>query len=98
MAYILYNCIAALLDCQNTSLLGVNRMLNDSAYRRWVVKQVHDPFIRQFWEQEFENYDPRFMREAIARIQNKVGALLQSPIIRNILGQVRNRVYIPFIM
>ena len=76
MAYILYNCIAALLDCQNTSLLGVNRMLNDSGYRRWVVKQVRDPFIRQFWEQEFANYDPRFMREAIAPIQNKVGTLL----------------------
>ena len=40
----------------------------------------------------------RFMREAIAPIQNKVGALLASPIIRNILGQVRNKVSIPFIM
>lgn len=98
MAYILYNAVAALLDCQNTSLLGINRMLIDPAYRRWAVKQVRDPFIRQFWEQEFESYDPRFMREAIAPIQNKVGALLQSPIIRNILGQVRNRVSIPFIM
>ena len=38
------------------------------------------------------------MREAIAPIQNKVGALLQSPILRNILGQVRNRVSIPFVM
>ena len=38
------------------------------------------------------------MREAIAPIQNKVGALLQSPIIRNILGQVRNKVSIPFTM
>ena len=98
MAYILYNCIAALLDCQNTSLLGVNRMLIDPTYRHWVVKQVKDPFIKQFWEQEFANYDPRFMREAIAPIQNKVGALLQSPIIRNILGQVRNKISIPFTM
>lgn len=98
MAYILYNCIAALLDCQNTSLLGVNRMLIDPTYRHWVVKQVKDPFIKQFWEQEFANYDPRFMREAIAPIQNKVGALLQSPIIRNILGQVCNKVSIPFTM
>ena len=68
--------IAALLDCDNTSLLGVNRMLVDADYRLWVVRQVRDPFVKQFWEQEFENYDPRFMREAIAPIQNKVGALL----------------------
>ena len=89
MAYILHNCIAALLDCDNTSLLGVNRMLVDNDYRRWVVRQVRDPFVKQFWEQEFENSDPRFMREAIAPIQNKVGALLQSPMLRNILGQIR---------
>jgi energy-coupling factor transporter ATP-binding protein EcfA2 len=125
MAYILHNCIAALLDCQNTSLLGVNRMLIDPPYRRWVVKQVRDPFIKQFWESrpcgwaeidshrlpagrderearasqlEFESWDPRFMREAVAPIQNKVGALLQSPILRNILGQVKNKVSIPFVM
>ena len=66
-------------------------MLVDADYRRWVVRQVRDPFVKQFWEQEFENYDPRFMREAIAPIQNKVGALLQSPMLRNILGQIRNR-------
>jgi energy-coupling factor transporter ATP-binding protein EcfA2 len=98
MAYILHNCIAALLDCQNSSLLGVNRMLIDPAYRRWVVKQVRDPFIKQFWQLEFESWDPRFTREAVAPIQNKVGALLQSPILRNILGQVKNKVSIPFVM
>jgi hypothetical protein len=27
MEYILYNALAALFDCQNSSLLGVNRML-----------------------------------------------------------------------
>jgi len=37
MEYILYNAIAALLDCQNTSLLGVNRMLTDEKYRAWVT-------------------------------------------------------------
>jgi hypothetical protein len=29
------------------------------------------------------------MKEAIAPIQNKVGALLQSPMLRNIFGQIR---------
>jgi hypothetical protein len=33
MAYILHNCIAALLDCNNTSLLGVNRMLVEAVWR-----------------------------------------------------------------
>ena len=98
MEYILHNAVAALAHCPNTSLLGVNRMLTDEAYRRWVVRQVRDPFLQDFWLNEFESYDERFKREAIAPIQNKVGQLLLSPVIRNIVGQVKSKVSIPFVM
>lgn len=98
MEYILYNAIAALLDCQNTSLLGVNRMLMDENYRAWVIRQIKDPFIKEFWEHEFAEYDERFRREAIAPIQNKLGQFLLNPVIRNILGQVKCKVSFPFIM
>ena len=98
MEYILYNALAALLDCPNTTLLGVNRLLTDPTYRGWVVRQLKDPFIRDFWANEYASYDDRFQREAIAPIQNKIGQFLLSPVIRNILGQVRNRVSIPFIL
>jgi hypothetical protein len=98
MEYILYNAIAALLDCQNTSLLGVNRMLTDEDYRAWVIRQIKDPFIREFWEYEYAGYDDRFQREAIAPIQNKLGQFLLNPVIRNILGQVKCKVSFPFIM
>jgi hypothetical protein len=98
LEYILYNAIVALLDCPNTSLLGVNRLLTDSDYRRWVVNQIKDPFIREFWQVEYESYDPRFRREAIAPIQNKLGQFLLNPIIRNILGQVKNKLDFPFVM
>jgi hypothetical protein len=98
MEYILHNAIAALLECPNTSLLGVNRLLTDDAYRAWVIRQVKDPFIREFWEREYAGYDPRFQREAIAPIQNKVGQLLLSPVIRNILGQVQRKVSFQFIV
>lgn len=98
LEYILYNAIAALLDCQNVTLLGVNRMLTDEKYRARVIRQVKDPFIKAFWAEEYARYDERFRREAIAPIQNKVGQFLLNPVIRNILGQVRNRVSIPFVM
>ena len=98
MEYILHNAVAALAQCENTTLLGVNRMLTDAAYRRWVLKQVSDPFLKDFWENEFEGYDERFRREAIAPIQNKVGQLLLSPVIRNIVGQVQGKVSVPFVM
>ena len=98
LEYILYNSIAALLDCPNTSLLGVNRLLTDSAYRRRVIRHVRDPFVRAFWTEEYESYDARFQREAIAPIQNKLGQFLLNPVVRNILGQVRSKVSIPFMM
>ena len=98
LEYILYNALAALLECPNTTLLGVNRLLTDATYRRWVINQVRDPFVRAFWTEEYESYDPRFQREAIAPIQNKLGQFILNPVIRNILGQTRNRVSFPFIM
>ncbi|MDB6019630.1 MAG: hypothetical protein JWR19_4119 [Pedosphaera sp.] len=98
LEYILYNAVSALLDCRNETLLGVNRMLTDDKYRAKVIAQIKDPFIRAFWAEEYANYDERFKREAIAPIQNKLGQFLLNPVIRNILGQVKNKVSIPFII
>ncbi len=98
LEYILYNAVSALLDCRNVTLLGVNRMLTDPKYRARVIGQINDPFIRSFWAEEYEGYEPRFRREAIAPIQNKLGQFLLNPVIRNILGQVKSKVSFPFIM
>jgi hypothetical protein len=98
LEYILYATVAALLECENVSLLGVQRMLIDSRYRVWVVKQIKDPMVRSFWINEFENYDHRFMQEVIAPIQNKVGQILMSPKLRNVLGQVKSKIDPRFMM
>jgi len=98
LEYILYAAAAALLDCDNVSLLGVQRMLSDRRYRAWVVKQVKDPLVRSFWVNEFEAYEKKFLHEAVAPIQNKVGQLLMSPHLRNVLGQVRSGIDARFMM
>jgi hypothetical protein len=90
--------VAALLDCENVSLLGVQRLLSDKRYRAWVVKQIKDPMVRSFWVNEFDGYERRFLQEAVSPIQNKVGQLLMSPHVRNIVGQVRNRIDARFMM
>jgi hypothetical protein len=98
MEYILANSVSALLECQNTTILGINRLLTDADYRGWVMRQIKDPLLRDFWLKEYESYDARFLREAIAPIQNKVGQFLLSPVTRNILGQVRSRIDFRFMM
>jgi hypothetical protein len=62
------------------------------------VRQIKDPFLKNFWIDEFANYEPRFMREAIVPIQNKLGQLMLSPLLRNVLGQVRAKVNLRFMM
>lgn len=98
LEYVLHAAIAAVLDCENVSLLAVQRMLSDARYRAWIVKQVKDPVVRGFWENEFERYEPRFLQEVIAPIQNKIGRVLMSPHLRNILGQVKSRIDARFMM
>lgn len=98
MEYILTHAIRALLDAENVSLLGLSRMLVDETYRDWVVEQVKDPVVKRYWTHEFAGYDPRFQREAIAPIQNKIGSFLAHPALRNMLGQMRCKIDVRKIM
>ena len=90
MEYILGNCILALLEHPNSTLLGVNRMLADPDYRRKIVEKVKDPVVKSFWVNEFARYSQRYEIEATAAIQNKIGQLISNPLIRNIIGQVKS--------
>ena len=98
MEYILYATVAALLDCNNVSLLGIQKMLSNSRYRAWVIRQIQDPMVRSFWTDEFERFNVLLRQEMVAPIQNKVGQLLMSPHLRNILGQIRSRIDARFMM
>jgi DNA helicase HerA-like ATPase len=92
LEYILYNAVAALVDFEGATLVGVVKLLTDEGYRERVVRRARDPVVRAFWTGEFARYDRRFRTEAIAPIQNKVGRLLSSAPLRNVLGQVRSTV------
>jgi len=98
MEYILHNCILALLEYPGSTLLGVNRMLADSDYRKKVVDRITDPVIKSFWVQEFARYTQRYEVEATAAIQNKVGQFISAPLIRNIIGQTRSSINMREIM
>ena len=87
MEHILNNTILALLEYPGSTLLGVNRMYADKGFREEVVANVTDPAVRSFWNEEFAKWDERFMREATAAIQNKIGQFTSNPLIRNIVGQ-----------
>lgn len=91
MEYILLNGLRLLLDAEIETLLGLQRLLVDDGYRRHLLVRCNDPFVRLFWTTEFDSWDSRFRREAIAPIQNKIGQFLGDPLMRGILGQRRSK-------
>jgi hypothetical protein len=90
MEYLLNNALLALMEYPDSTLLGINRMYADEDYRERVVNSVSDVSVRLFWENEFAEYDERFMRRATAAIQNKIGQFVSNPLVRNIVGQTES--------
>lgn len=90
MEYILTNTILALLEYPDSTLLSVNRVLTDKAYRKKVVDNITDATVKSFWVDEFAKYTDRFTAEATPAIQNKVGQFTSNPVIRNIIGQPKS--------
>lgn len=90
MQYILQNTILALLEYPGATMLGINRMLSDKAYRNDVIANITDPSVKSYWTKEYAGYTERFAAEAIPAIQNKIGQFTSNPLIRNIIGQPKS--------
>lgn len=87
MEYLLNYTLLALLDVPGSTMLGINRLLSDKVYRKYIIDRVEDTLVKTFWTQEFDKYSTSYATEAVAPIQNKVGQFIASPMIRNIIGQ-----------
>jgi DNA helicase HerA-like ATPase len=90
LEHILRNALLALLDQPQATLADVLRLLDDRSFRKDTVAQVYNPQVRDFWLREYEGYPSRFRAEAVAPIQNKVGAFLADPILNRILTQTKS--------
>src|SRR5439155_24784597 len=90
LEHILRNALLALLDQPQATLADVLRLLDDRSFRRNAAERVANAQVRNFWLREFESYPARFRAEAIAPLQNKVGAFLSNPILRQILTQEKS--------
>lgn len=90
MAYILQNTLLALLEYPGATLLAVNRMYTDKAFRTKVVENVTDISVKSFWVDEYAKYTDKYAQEATPAIQNKIGQFAGNPLIRNIIGQAKS--------
>ncbi|MFZ6016355.1 MAG: type IV secretory system conjugative DNA transfer family protein [Nitrospirota bacterium] len=91
--HILRNCILALLEHRGQkTFLEIYRMLSDWRFRKEIVEEIKDPIVKSFWQNEFPKYLYQFKGEALAPIQNKLGAFLTVPLVRNIVGQEKSKI------
>src|ERR1700730_7695773 len=87
LEHILRNALLALLDQPQATLADILRLLDDAGFRRRAATQIQNSQVRNFWLKEYEGYPARFRAEAIAPVQNKVGAFLGDPVLNRILTQ-----------
>jgi len=85
LEHIMRNVFLALLDQREATLADALRILSDDDYRRDAMAFVRSQPVRAFWLKEYEKYPAKFRLEAIAPIQNKVGAFLANPLLHRIL-------------
>lgn len=88
----------ALLDSPNTSVLSILKMLTDKNYRQTIVARIQDSVVKNFWVNEFAGWSEKFDSEAITPLLNKVGQLVSTNMVRNIIGQPKNSFNIRDIM
>lgn len=85
MEHVLRNSLYALLEQPAASLPDILRLYADDKFRKQVTANLKNEVVKRFWQEEFEIYPDRLKAEAVAPIQNKLGALLTDPRLYRIL-------------
>lgn len=85
MEHILRNCILTLLEVRGSDLSDILKLLTNKTFRNRIVRGLENKQVKYFWEKEYAKYSEPFRLNAIAPIQNKVGAFLTDPNVRKIL-------------
>jgi type IV secretory pathway TraG/TraD family ATPase VirD4 len=85
MEHVLRNTLYALLEQDDARLPDILKLYADEAHRKAVTRGVRNETVRHFWQREFGQYHYRQKADAIAPIQNKLGALLSDPTLYRVL-------------
>lgn len=86
LEHLLRNVVFTLLEVPRASLGHIPRLLVDKTVRRRALAHVKNETVRNFWLSEYEGYSLRFRAVVIAPLQNKIGAMLTDPRLRQILA------------
>jgi hypothetical protein len=85
LEHILRNALLTLLDQPSATLADLPRLFTDEAFLKAALPYITHPTNLEFWTKEFARYPYRYRIEALAPVQNKLGAFLAQPPLFRIL-------------
>ena len=98
MEHVLRNTLYALLEQDDARLPDILHLYADETYRKAITARIRNDTVRRFWRYEFEHYHFRQKADAVAPIQNKLGALLADPRLYRILVEPERDIHIRSLM
>lgn len=84
MEHILRNALFALIEYGDATLPDILRFLSDKVFRETVLRGISNEQVVTFWRSEYPKYSPFYRQDSIGPIQNKVGAFLADPRLREL--------------
>ncbi|MBS1595586.1 MAG: type IV secretion system DNA-binding domain-containing protein [Bacteroidetes bacterium] len=90
LEHILRYSILTLLDQPSATLADVPKILLDRTFRASCLAQVENPSVSLFWAREF----PHYTRYDLLPVLNKFGGMLAHPVIRRVLVENPEEVYL----
>lgn len=81
LEHILRYILMTLLSQPSADLSQITQIIYDTSFRQQCLKHIDNPDILRFWEQEF----PKYTKNDIIPILNKIGAFLAHPAIKRFL-------------
>ncbi|MEX0921416.1 MAG: type IV secretion system DNA-binding domain-containing protein [Rhodovibrionaceae bacterium] len=98
MEHMLRNALYALIETPESTLADILRLLTDKEYRRTIANALSNSVVQRFWLYEYQQYSGRYRADAIAPIQNKVGAFLADPRLLRLLTSPEQDLHLRNIM
>jgi hypothetical protein len=90
LEHILRNALLVLVERPEATLADILRLLDEKEFRDDTALRCANLQVRRFWLREFPQYPARLRADAIAPVQNKVGAFLAHPRLQQILSAPRS--------
>ncbi len=87
------NAMLALMDDEESgaTLIEIPRMFTDTKFRKDKLKNVTNPIVKNFWEQEYEQSQAgQQAADMLSYVISKIGRFLTNDMMRNIVGQAQS--------